>query len=148
MTTRNIIKGPDTILRKKSEILEKVDSELKELELADYKIITKKVDLERGALNEGDAIIYDPAVEASAKVIITAHNIDTDDKEIVEYSVTDKGSDVFFSEIGNVSTGVNQFGTVFDLNDAGKVRITFTLDTSLTSGDEVEFTIVSQITKR
>ena len=31
MTTRNIIIGPDTILRKKSEILEKVDSELKEL---------------------------------------------------------------------------------------------------------------------
>ena len=124
------------------------DSELKELEIADYKIVTKKVDLERGTLNEGDAVIYDPSIEASAKVIITAHNTTTNDKEVVEYSVTDKGTEVFFSEIGNISTGVNQFSTVFDLNDAGNVRVTFTLDTSLTSGDDVEFTVVSQITKR
>ena len=124
------------------------DSELKELEIADYKITTKKVTLERGTLNEGDAVIYDPAVEASAKVTITAHNTSTGDKEVVEYSITDKGTDVFFSEIGNISTGVNQFSTVVDLNDSGKVRITFTLDTSLTSGDDVEFTVVSQITKR
>tara|TARA_B100002019_G_scaffold279350_1_gene281142 strand:+ start:418 stop:4689 length:4272 start_codon:yes stop_codon:yes gene_type:complete len=124
------------------------DSELKELEIADFKIVTKKVTLERGTLNEGDAVIYDPSVEASAKVIITGHNTSTGDKEIVEYSVTDKGTDVFFSEIGNISTGVNQFSTVFDLNDAGNVRVTFTLDTSLTSGDDVEFTVVSQITKR
>ena len=124
------------------------DSELKELEIADFRIATKKVTLERGILNEGDAVIYDPVEEASAKVIITAHNTDTNDKEVVEYSVTDKGSDVFFSEIGNVSTGVNQFSTVFDLNDAGKVRITFTLDSNLTSGDEIDFTVVSQITKR
>ena len=124
------------------------DSELKELEIADYKIVTKKVDLERGTLNEGDAVIYDPSIEASAKVIITAHNTTTNDKEVVEYSVADKGTEVFFSEIGNISTGVNQFSTVFDLNDAGNVRVTFTLDTSLTSGDDVEFTVVSQITKR
>ena len=124
------------------------DSELKELELADYRIVTKKVDLERGTLNEGDAVIYDPTIEASAKVIITAHNTDTNDKEIVEYSVTDKGTEVYFSEIANISTGVNQFSTVFDLNDTGSVRVTFTLDTSLTSGDDVEFTVVSQITKR
>ena len=93
-------------------------------------------------------MIYDPTVEASAKVIITAHNTDTNDKEIVEYSVTDKGTEVYFSEIANISTGVNQFSTVFDLNDTGSVRVTFTLDTSLTSGDDVEFTVVSQITKR
>ena len=124
------------------------DSELKELEIADFKIVTKKVTLERGTLNEGDAVIYDPSVEASAKVVITGHNTSTGDKEVVEYSVTDKGTDVFFSEIGNISTGVNQFSTVFDLNDAGNVRVTFTLDTSLTSGDDVEFTVVSQITKR
>ena len=124
------------------------DSELKELEIADFKIITKKVNLERGSINDGDAVIYDPTIEASAKVIITAHNTDTNDKEIVEYSVTDKGTDVYFSEISNISTGANQFSTVFDLNDTGNVRVTFTLDTSLTSGDDVEFTVVSQVTKR
>ena len=124
------------------------DSELKELELADYRIVTKKVSLERGTLNDGDAVIYDPTIEASAKVIITAHNTTTNDKEIVEYSVTEKGTEVYFSEIANISTGVNQFSTVFDLNDTGSVRVTFTLDTSLTSGDDVEFTVVSQITKR
>ena len=124
------------------------DSELKELEIADFKIITKKVSLEKGSLNEGDAIIYDPAVEDSAKVIITANNTTTGDKEVVEYSITDKGTDVFFTEIGNISTGVNQFTSLVDFNDSGKVRITFTLDTSLSSGDDVEFTVVSQITKR
>lgn len=124
------------------------DSELKELEIADYKIITKKVTLERGTLNEGDAVIYDPAVEASAKVTITAHNTTSGDKEVVEYSITDKGTDVYFSEIANISTGANQFTSLVDFNDSGKVRITFTLDTSLTSGDDVEFTVVSQVTKR
>ena len=119
-----------------------------QFEQADFKIITKKVNLERGTINDGDAVIYDPTIEASAKVIITAHNTDTNDKEIVEYSVTDKGTDVYFSEIANITTGANQFSTVFDLNDTGNVRVTFTLDTSLTSGDDVEFTVVSQITKR
>ena len=124
------------------------DSELKELELADYKIVTKKVDLEKGSLNTGDAILYDPATEESAKVQLVAHNTTTGDKEFIEYSVVDKGTDVYFSEIGNISTGANQVDSTFDLNDSGKVRITYTLSSDLTNGDDVEITVVSQIIKR
>ena len=124
------------------------DSELKELELADYRIVTKKVALERGSLNTGDAVLYDPLVEKSAKVTLTAHNTTTGDKEMMEFSVVDNGTDIFFSEIGNVTTGEDLVSTTFDFNASNQVRVTYTLNTALTTGDDVEVTVVSHITKR
>lgn len=124
------------------------DSELKELEIADYKVFTKKVDLERGGIESGDAIAYDPAVEASARLTLTAHNTTTGDKEVIEYSVIDDGTDIYFTEIGNVSTGTTLVDSSFDFNASNAVRVNFTLNTDLTLGDDVEVTVVSNITKR
>jgi len=124
------------------------DSELKELEIADYKVVTKKLDLERGVLNSGDAVLYDPATQESAKVFVTAHNTTTGDKHYLEYSVIDKGTDIFFTEIGSILTGEDLVITTFDFTAGNEVRATLTLNTDLTAGDDVEITVVSHITKR
>lgn len=124
------------------------DNELKELELADFKISTTKVNLTRGTVNVGNAILYDPAIHASAKVQIIAHNETTGDKEFVEYSVIDKGSDIFFTDFGNVKTGAELISCVFDFNASNNVRVTFTLDTALSTGNSVEVTVISNIVKR
>ena len=125
------------------------DNELKLFELADYKIITKKLDLEKGTFDSGDAVIYDPQTEECAKIQVVAHNTSTGDKEFVEYSVINKGlTDIFYTEIGNVVSGQTLFSSEFDFNDSNRVRLSFTLDTDLATGSDIEITVISTIIKR
>ncbi len=125
-----------------------LDTDLKQFELADYKLSTSKVILNRGTVNSGSSVIYNPAVHASAKVQVIAHNTTTGDKEFIEYSVIDKGSDIFFTDFGNVKTGAELISCIFDFNASNNVRITFTLDTTITAGNLVEVTVISNIIKR
>jgi hypothetical protein len=124
------------------------DNELKELELADYKILTEDVTLTRNSVNVGSSTIYDPALHKSAKVQIIAHNETTGDKEFVEYSVIDKGSDIFYTDFGNVKTGAELISCVFDFNASSNVRVTFTLDSAISAGNVVKVTVISNIIKR
>ena len=124
------------------------DNELKELELADYKILTEDVTLTKNTVNVGSSVIYDPALDRSAKVQIIAHNETTGDKEFVEYSVIDKGSDIFYTDFGNVKTGAELISCVFDFNANSNVRVTFTLDSAISSGNVVKVTVISNIIKR
>ncbi len=125
-----------------------LSSDLTQIELGEYKITTKTTDLERGSIDSGDAIVYDPAVHKSAKVQLSAHNVTTGDKEFVEYSVIDNGVDIFFTDFGNISTGENLVDTNFSFNESSEVRISYTLNSDLTTGDDVEVTVISHITKR
>lgn len=124
------------------------DSELKELEIADFKILTTKVNLIRNTINSGSATLYDPSLHESAKVQIIAHNTVTGNKEFVEYSVIDNGTDIFFTDFGNVKTGTELISCVFDFNANNNVRVTFTLDNSIVSGNTIEVTVISNIIKR
>ena len=124
------------------------DQELKTIEMKHFKMDSAKFTLERGTLNSGNASIYATSSELSSKVEVTALNVTTSDREIAEYFVTHKGSDVFFTDTNNVKTGVDLFSTVFDIDSNGNVRITVTLDDGLTTGDNVEMIIVNTITKR
>jgi hypothetical protein len=124
------------------------DSELREWELSDLKISTTKVILVKGTINSGSSIVYDPALHRSAKVQITAHNITTGNKEFIEYSVIDNGVDIFFTDFGNIKTGPELIASVFDFNASNNVRITFTLDNAIISGNVVEVTVINNIIKR
>jgi hypothetical protein len=124
------------------------DTDLKQIELADYKIFTTKVNLVRNTVNSGSAVLYDPALHTSAKVQIIAHNETTGDKEFIEYSVIDKGTDIFFTDFGNVKTGAELISCVFDFNASNNVRVTFTLDSAISSGNVVKVTVISNIIKR
>jgi hypothetical protein len=124
------------------------DSELKEWEIADYRISTSKTTLIKNTVNTGSAILYDPAIHESAKVQIIAHNTINGNKEFIEYSVVDNGTDIFFTDFGNITTGANLISSSFDFNASNNVRITFTLDDTITSGHTIEVTIISNIIKR
>ena len=125
-----------------------LDEALQDVQLANFRVLTKKSDLERGVLNTGDATLFDPATETACTARIVANNITTGDREFVEYAVTSKGTDIYHTEVSNVSTGVDLFSTVFDINSGGEVRITYTLNPDLSTGDDVEITVVSQIIKK
>lgn len=121
---------------------------LKEFELSDYKLSSTKVTLTKNTVNSGSATLYDPTLHESAKVQIIARNTITGDKEFIEYSVIDKGSDIFFTDFGNVKTGADLISCVFDFNASGNVRVTFTLDNAIASGQVVRVTVISNIIKR
>jgi len=124
------------------------DKGLKELELADYKIFTEDVTLTKNTIDAGSSIAYDPSIHRSAKVQIVAHNETTGDKEFLEYSVIDKGSDIFHTDFGNVKTGAELISSVFDFDANNRVRVTFTLDSAISAGNVVKVTVISNIIKR
>ena len=88
------------------------------------------------------------ASESSAKVLLTAHNTTTGDKELVEYYVIDNGTDIYFTDTNNIKTGAELVSTVFDIDPSNNVRITFTLNAGLTVGDNVTVTLIKTVTKR
>jgi hypothetical protein len=125
-----------------------LNDDLTNFELKHTRVSTSKIPLERGTLNSGNSTIYSTATESSAKVCLTAHNTTTGDKELVEYYVIDDGTDVYFTDYNNVKTGSELVSTVFDIDPSNNVRITFTLNTGLTVGDNVTVTLIKTVTKR
>jgi hypothetical protein len=125
-----------------------LNNTLTNFELVHSRINTFKLDLERGTINSANAIVYNPSTEASGKVVVTAHNTTTGDKEVVEFLVVDKGSDIFYTDFNNLKTGARLISTVFDFDPSNRVRLTVNLDTNLSVGDTVQITIVNSITKR
>ena len=130
------------------DLVKVFDSNLEEFELADYKITTNSISLEKGLLNSGNTLIYNTATENSCKIFVTAFNSTTGDKELIEFFVTHSGSDVVFTDTNNIKTGQHIFNPVFDLDPSNNVRLSFTLSSDLTSGDNVNIKIVSHIFKR
>lgn len=124
------------------------DTDLKVLELADYKVVTNDVSLEKGGIATGASDLYNASTETAAKVTLVANNTTSGDKELIEFSVINKGSDVYFTEIGNVVSGATLIGsTTFDINPSNEVRITFVLDDDLANGDDVSVTTVTHVIK-
>jgi hypothetical protein len=123
------------------------NSDLSTFELADLAISTSDIGLIKGGTNAGAATLYDPATQSGARVSVSVVNQTTGDKEMIEYQVIDKGSDIYHTEIGNLKTGANQVTSVFDFDANNNVRVTFTLDGNLTVGDVVNITVVKNIFK-
>jgi len=128
--------------------------EFDSMDTINVRISTAKLELKKGWSNTGNATIYNKNVEASAKVIVTANNLTTGDKQITEYLVIDNGTDIFFTDTNNVKTGqelISSFWSgfdMFDIDGSQNVRISLTLGADLSPGDDVEVTIVNTITKK
>ena len=127
--------------------LKLINSSFDSFELLDLRIDTQDIQLIKGGTNAGAAVLYDPTVDTGSRVTVSVHNQTTGDKEMIEYHVTDKGSDIFHTDISNLNTGVNQVTSVFDFDAQNKVRVTFTL-TDLTIGDVVNITVVTNAFKK
>jgi hypothetical protein len=130
------------------ENIKLLDNELKDFELDDVKISSSDIFLVKGSTNTGSSIIYSPAISSGAKIIINAHNTTTNDTEFVEYSVCDKGGDIYNTEYGNITTGVDLFDITFDFDNQDNVRVTIDLSPEVQTDDEVNITIIKTIIKK
>jgi hypothetical protein len=125
-----------------------LSNELKDFELDDTKLSTADINLTKGTTNTGSTVLYSPSSASGIKVVVSAENITTNDVEMIEFTVTDKGSDIYHSEYGNVITNDNLINITFDFNASNDVRMNFALDASVQTGDEVNITVVKTIIKK
>ena len=124
------------------------DGDLKEFELADVKILSEKVTLVKGTVNNGGSNIYQLSVQNGAKVVMVAENTTNNNKEFFEFGVIDNGTDIFHTEYGNVRTGEQLIVPVFEKTASGFARVNFTIGSSVTTAHNVVVTIVSNINKK
>lgn len=126
-----------------------LDNDLRNLELADFKLTTTDISLRKGTIDSSSRTIYDPAVHVGAKVSVAANNITTGEKEFVEFSVIDNGSDIFHTDFGNIKSGSDAiFGYEFSFTEAGAVRITLTSGDALSNDDDIAIVVTSHIYKK
>jgi len=125
-----------------------LDNELKTFELDDVKVETSDLTLTRGATEFGLITIFTPSTHSGAKVVLIADNVTTNDREVIEYNVVSKNGDIYHTEYGNVTTGLDLVSTAFDFDGSGNVRLTPTLVSSLSSGNVVNITVIKTIFKK
>ncbi|QPB08256.1 virion structural protein [Synechococcus phage S-H9-1] len=124
------------------------DGDLKEFELSDIKITTDKVTLVKGSIDNTNSILYATSNSLGSKTVIVAHNVNTNDKEFIEFGVTDDGTDVFHTEYGNARTGVQLVIPTFEVTGANEVRLNFAVGATVGATETVNITVTSTITKK
>lgn len=124
------------------------DNEFKEFELLQARIGTDKFQLQKGTVDSNNSIIYDTTIEEAAKTTIVAHNVSSGDKEFIEFGLLDDGTDVFYTEYGNITTGANLIDVTFEVTDANEVRANVSLTSEVTNTQTVNVTFLSNISKK
>ena len=124
------------------------DGELKEFELADVRILTDKITLTKGTIDNGGTEIYSTATEESAKIVVTAHNPTTNDKQMIEFGCIDDGTDVYYTEFNNLLTGIRLFEPTFEYTANNTVRLNISVGADVGGTQNVNITVVSHITKK
>lgn len=125
-----------------------LDSELKEFELQDVKIITEDIQLTKGTVNNGGSNIYSIGTSSGAKTTICVTNTTTNEKEFTEFGIIDNTVDIFHTQYGNVRTGGQLLDFTWELSGANFARVNFALASTVSNGDIVNVTVVSNITKQ
>lgn len=124
------------------------DSDLKEFELADLKILSEKLTLVAGTINNAGSNIFEIATQNGAKVVVVAENTTTNAKEFFEFGVIDDGTDIFHTQYGNIRTDIELVTPTFERTGSGFARINFGIGSGVTAGENVVITIVSNVTKK
>ena len=121
-----------------------LDGELKEFELADYKIKTGTFQLVKGGLESSNFVLYDSGASKGCKVSVTSKS-SSGKRSFCEYSVIDNGTDIFHNEYGSLNTsGNDQFTSAFDFTASTEPRITVTLTNDHATSDVINFTVLVQ----
>jgi hypothetical protein len=110
--------------------------------------LTEKVTLTKGSANSSGSDIYDAQAAVGAKTVVVAENLNNNDREFFEFGIIDNGTDIFHTEYGNVRTGQQLIVPTFERTSGNFARINFTVGSDLTTGHQIEITIVSTITKK
>ena len=124
------------------------DGQLKEFELSDTRILSDEFVLIKGSVDNGGTDIYTTTIEEGAKVVVTAFNPTTNDKEFIEFGVIDNGSDAYYTEYGNVITGTKLITPTFEYTANNTIRLNILVGDSVGSTQNVNITVVSHITKK
>lgn len=123
------------------------DADLKVFETTDLRVKTADAVLTKGTVDSAVFNIYETASNKGAKIVLIAENTSDNEKEFIEFGVTDDGADVFFTEYGNIQTNGALFTPTFELT-AGVVRLNITVGATVGNTQTVNLTIVSHITKK
>ena len=125
------------------------NNDLNQFALRDVAITSSDVQLVKGTTDFLPISVYSPATNYGAKVVLSAENTTNDDREIIEFTITHKGSDIFHTEYGNILTGNNLFTTAFTIDGAtGDIILTPTLTSDVSANDVVNITaVITQLTK-
>jgi hypothetical protein len=124
------------------------DGDLQEFELNDIKILTDKIALTQGTVNNANSVLYPTATAMGAKTVIVAHNTSTGDKEFIEFGITDNTTDVFHTEYGNIRTGTQLIVPTFEVTGANEVRLNLAIGSNVATTQTVNITVTSTITKK
>lgn len=123
------------------------DGDLKEFELADVRILTEKVTLTKGTVNNGGSNIYSVGTNNGAKTVVVAEETATGAREFFEFGIIDNNTDIFHTEYGNIRTGDQLIDVSFELTGTNFARLNFTIGSTVSNGNDVVITIVSNVTK-
>ena len=66
---------------------------------------------------------------------------------MMEFSVIDNGTDIFYNEYGSLNSNEDGATAEFDFDIEGNARISLTLTSDHSTNDTIKFTVVSQIVK-
>ncbi|AHB80495.1 virion structural protein [Synechococcus phage ACG-2014h] len=124
------------------------DGDLREFELNDIKILTDKVSLTQGTVNNTNSILYPTATAMGAKTVIVAHNTTSNEKEFIEFGITDDNTNVFHTEYGNVRTGTQLIVPTFEVTGSNEVRLNIAIGSNVPTTETVNITVTSTITKK
>ena len=95
------------------------------------------VDLLKGTTNTSVFTMTNIGQFSSIKLLVSVYNQATSDREVLEYMITHNGTDLFYSEFGNVNSGTNLVETTFDIDVGSNINATFTLSSDVADTNPV-----------
>ena len=124
------------------------DSDLKEFELSDVRILSDVITLVKGSSNSGNSVIYPTATEKGAKVTVVAENLSNGAREMYEFGVIDDTTNVIYNEYGNLRTGAQLIVPTWEMTTNSEVRLNIDLGANVLATHTIKITVVSNITKK
>jgi plastocyanin len=126
-----------------------LDNTLEYVEYAYVREENNKLTLIKGSNNLGTINAYDITLYSSAKIYIVADNITTGEKESVEYSIIDNGTDIYNTEYNQISTNASVPLFTSDIAYQGNnVKIDFTIGSTVATSEEVRITMRKVLVKK
>jgi len=143
LTTDGDIKINTGFATSTSSYMTLIDKDMTMFNQRDYMVTSSEFTLTKGSNNSGTTFVLDPTLRSSSKLIISVFNQSSLDREVYEYLITHKNLDIFHTEYGNISTGVEIISTTFTFNPSGDLIATIELTDDVLNTELVNIKAVS-----
>ena len=81
-------------------------------------------------------------------MVLIAENTNSNEKEFIEFGVTDDGSNIFHTEYGNLRTDYQLVVPTFEYTSGNLARLNITLGANVPATNSIKITISSTVTKK